>query len=199
MKKKSLYIFLGILLLFTSCVQVEINSHRLRFPNSEARKIFIKAHTIAEDEIYLANMVEELKYQLGMKGWEVASYEYQVKSVKDDPLEIERRILSFNPDLLLEFYLSDQLASTEYIPSNYSSNPAGASGSYHRTASSDIELNLIDSSDGIPIWQANMTVKISNESFKPKLKAGSEVSSTVMEIIQAMEKDGILYTLPAKD
>lgn len=194
LKNKSLPILLGLLIL-SSCMNVNLTSQRLRFPHSEARKIFIKARTIAEDEVYLVNMVDELKNQLSLRGWETDSYAYQVKSAKDNPLEIERQVLDFKPDLILELYLSDQLASTEYMPANYYSNTVGSGGSYRKTASSNMELNLVDSSEEIPIWQADMSIKLSNEYFRPQLKVGGEVRRAVMEIIQAMEKDGVLYKL----
>lgn len=180
-------------------MNVNFTSHRLRFPHSEARKIFIKARTIARDEVYLVNIVDELKQELIMRGWETDSYAYQVKSINDDPVEIERKILAFNPDLILEVYLSDQLASREYIPPSYGSSPAGSGVNYRSTASSEIELNLKDAKDEMPVWQASMNVKLSNDYFRPTLKAGGEVRRTVMEIIQGMEKDGILYNLSPKN
>lgn len=177
-------------------MNVSLTSQRLRFPHSDARKIFIQARTIAQDEVFLVNMVNELTQQLNLRGWETDSYAYQVKSVRDNPLEIEMKVLDFEPDLILEVYSSDQLTSREYVPPAYNTM---SGGNYRNTASSEIELALRDAGDGMPVWRANMDVKLTNDYFRANLKTGGEVRRAVLEIIQAMEKDGVLYKLSPKN
>jgi hypothetical protein len=176
-------------------METNITSHRLRFPNTDSKKIFITASTIAYDDKYLVRMVLELEEQFGMRGWETDTYVYQLKSPKDDPLEIEKTTRSFDPDLILEIYLTDELTTAEYIPNYSSYGPTAAGGRYSRATSSEIELNLMTAADGMPVWQGNVKIKSPNGNLQTKLETADGVSKPVIEIVRAMEKDAVLYKL----
>lgn len=197
--KKAFLTLLLPLTLLSSCINVTVNSARLSDTDQGEKKVFILAKTIDTDETYLTNIVSKLKDELDRKGWLLETYTYQVKSSKDDPLEIEKRTSSYSPGFILEVFVSDQLVQTEYTLATDFSQPRGTDGHFKTNTSANIAIKLEDYLSGTEVWQSVLTVTSPSGLFGRKLKSGNSVKLAVAEIIKALQKDGILHNFPSQN